>query len=230
MLTALHPDLYVRAVPYRAMGLPIGRQLVIVRLPSGSLWVHSPIPWSRALREAVWSLGEIGDVVGPNRFHDECLREFQIEYPHAEFHAAPGLARSRRDIRFVSEPLGHTPPPNWRGALEQHLVAGMPRLNEVVFFHRASRTLILADLAFNFGPDTRGLLALIMKLNGAYGRLAPTRFGRFLMRDRAAVRASLEHILAWDFDRILVGHGHNIETGGKPALRSAFAFLGLPTK
>jgi hypothetical protein len=212
------------------MGLPIGRQLVIVRLPSGSLWVHSPIPWSRELRETVWSLGEVGDVVGPNRFHDACLCEFQAEYPHAEFHAAPGLARSRRDVRFVPEPLGDTPPPPWRGALEQHLVAGMPRLNEVVFFHRASRTLILADLAFNFGPDTRGLLALIMKLNGAYGRLAPTRFCRFLMRDRAAVRASLERILAWDFDRILVGHGRNIETGGKPALRAAFAFLGLPPK
>jgi hypothetical protein len=47
------------------------------------------------------------------------------------------------------------------------------------------------------------------------------------MRDRTAVRASLEHILAWDFDRILVGHGRNLETGGKPALRAGFAFLNL---
>ncbi len=225
MLTALHPDLHVLRVPYRAMGLWVGRQLVIARLPGGGLWVHSPIPWSPALRDAVWQLGEVSDVVGPNRYHDECLREFQALYPLAEFHAAPGLARDRHDIRFTPEPLGNVAPPAWRGIIAQHLVAGMPRLNEVVFLHRASRTLILADLAFNLGPDGHWLLALIMKLDGIWGRFSPSRFGKFMMRDRAAVRASLDQILTWDFDRIVVGHGANIETHGKAALREAFAFL-----
>ena len=45
MLTPLHSDLWVHAVPYRSMGMWIGRQLVVARLPDGSLWVHSPIPW-----------------------------------------------------------------------------------------------------------------------------------------------------------------------------------------
>ena len=36
---------------------------------------------------------------------------------------------------------------------------------------------------------------------------------------------SIDAILAWDFDRIIVGHGTTIETGGKAALRDAFAFL-----
>jgi hypothetical protein len=225
MLTAFHPDLHIHRVPYRALGLPIGRQLVVVRLPSNELWIHSPIPWSPALREAVWHLGEVGHVVGPNRFHDECLREFQAEYPRADFHAAPGLAHARRDIRFQPEPLGNTPPAAWAGVLDQHLVAGMPRLNEIVFLHRPSRTLIIADLAFNLGPDGPWLLALIMKLNHAWGRFTPTRFSKSMMKDRAAVRASIEHILTWDFDRILVGHGANIETNGKAALREAFAFL-----
>lgn len=225
MLTALHPDLHVRSVPYRAMGLWIGRQLVVIRLPSGGLWVHSPIPWSPELRHAVWQLGEVADVVGPNRFHDECLREFQAEYPHADFHAAPGLAKDRPDVRFVPQPLGDVAPPEWRGAIEQHLVKGMPRLNEVVFFHRASRSLIIADLAFNFGPDAHWFVKLVMKLGGTWGRFQPSRLERFLMKDRAAVRASIEHILTWDFDRIIVGHGRNIDTGGKAALRDAFAFL-----
>lgn len=225
MLTALHPDLFVHRVPYRAMGLPIGRQLVVARLPSSELWIHSPIPWTPALRAALWDLGEIGHVIGPNRLHDECLREFQTEYTRADFHAAPGLAKSRRDIRFVPTPLGNTPHPDWAAVIDQHLVAGMPGLNEVVFFHRPSRSLIIADLAFNLGPDGHWLLAWLMKLNGAWGRFAPTYFSKFLMRDRAAVRASLEKILIWDFDRIIVGHGHNIDTGGKAALREAFAFL-----
>lgn len=225
MLTPLAPDLFICPVPYRAMGFQVGRQLVIVKLPSGKLWVQSPIPWTPALRHEVAQLGEVHHVVAPSFYHDECLREFQAEYPAALFHACPRLAAARRDLRFAPEPLFDVPHPDWAGPLAQHLVRGMPRINEVVFLHRASRSLILTDLAFNFGPGTHWLLALLLRFDGAWGRLSPSRFGKSQMKDRAAVRTSLDTILAWDFDRIIVGHGRNIETGGKAALRAAFAFL-----
>lgn len=225
MLEALAPDLWVQAVPYRALGLWLGRQLVVVRLPDGGLWVHSPIPWHDGLRRELATLGPVRHVVGPNCFHDECLREFQQEYPDATFHAAPGLAAARPDIRFAALPLGSVAPPAWAGCLEQHLVAGMPRLNEVVFFHPRSRTLLLADLAFNLGPPAPWLTQLGLRLSGAWNRFAPTRTCRLLIRDRAATRASLQRILAWDFDRVVVGHGRNVPHGGRDALRSAFAFL-----
>lgn len=225
MLTQVHPDLFIHRVPYRAMGLWIGRQLVVVRLPSGGVWIHSPIPWTAALRSEVAAIGDIRHVIGPNRFHDECLREFQAEYPNASFHAAPGLAELRRDVRFVDTPLTDSPHPDWADVLDQHLVKGMPRLNEVIFLHRPSRTLILADLAFNFGPDTHWLLALIMKMNGAFGRLSPSRFTKSLMKDRIAVRASIDEILRWDFDRVIVGHGDNIASHGRDVFRDSFSFL-----
>jgi hypothetical protein len=206
------------------MGMPIGRQLVVVRLARGGLWVHSPIPVTPALRGELDALGEIRHVVGPNCYHDECLVEFQREYPGPMFHAAPGLAKQRADIRFGSE-LSDDPHPDWAGALEQHLIKGMPKLNEVVFFHAASRSLIIADIAFNFGPEGPWLFGLLMRLNGAWGRFAPSRFCRMFMCDKAAVRASLDYILRWDFDRVIVGHGKNLETGGKETFRQAFAFL-----
>ena len=225
MLTELHPDLYVQRVPYRALGLPLGRQLVVVRLPNGSLWIHSPIPWSAALRAEVDALGPVLHVVGPNRLHDECLREFQTEYPTAEFHAAPGLADQRMDIHFRHSPLGDEAHPDWASVMNQHLVRGMPRVNEVVFLHRPSRTLILADLAFNLGPEGPLWFKLLMRLNGAWGRFAPSKFCKSTMKDRAAVRSSIDHLLTWDFDRIIVGHGRNVEVNGKAVLKDAFRFL-----
>jgi hypothetical protein len=206
------------------MGLAIGRQIVAVRLAGGGLWIHSPIPVTPDLRSELAALGEIRHVVGPNCYHDECLREFQAEYPTALFHAAPGLAAAKRDVQFGAE-LSDTPHPDWAGTLEQHRVRGMPRMNEVVFFHAASRSLIIADLAFNLGPDGPWLLGLLMRANGIWGRFGPSRFCKSLMRDKAAVRASLDFILRWDFDRVIVGHGRNIETGGKAVFREAFAFL-----
>ena len=224
MLQQLHPDLWVCAVPYRAMGLGIGRQIVVVRLSGGGLWIHSPIPVTPELRRELAALGEIRHVVGPNCYHDECLREFQAEYPAALFHAAPGLATVKRDVRFGAE-LADPPHPDWAGVLEQHLIRGMPKLNEVVFFHASSRSLIIADIAFNLGPDGSWLLGLIMRTNGIWGRFGPSRFCKALMRDTSAVRASLDFILRWDFDRIIVGHGWNVASGGKEVFRRAFAFV-----
>ena len=225
MLTLLHDDLWICAVPYRAMGFPIGRQLVVVRLPSGKLWIQSPIPWTPALRAELAPLGEIHHVVAPNCYHDECLKEFQAEYPAATFHAAPGLAGQRRDLRFAAEPLSDTPHPDWQGTLDQHLVKGMPSFNEVIFFHPASRSLIITDIAFNFGRDSAWLLKFVMMFNGGVGRFGPTGFCKSQIKDRPAVRASLDTILSWDFDRIIVGHGQNVATDGKRIFRDAFAFL-----
>ncbi len=206
------------------MGVPLGRQLVVVRLSGGGLWVLSPIPVTPELRSELAALGEIRHVVGPNCYHDECLVELQREYPSPLFHAAPGLAKQRPDIRFGAE-LSDTPHPDWAGVLEQHLIKGMPRLNETVFFHAASRSLLIADLAFNLGPDGPWWFGLLMRFNGCWGRFGPTQFCKFNMRDKAAVRASLDTILRWDFDRVIVGHGRNIETNGKAVFREAFAFL-----
>ena len=84
---------------------------------------------------------------------------------------------------------------------------------------------MIADLAFNFGNDAHWLLAWIMKFNGGLNHFGPSRFAKSMMKDRAAVRASLDHILSWDFDRIIVGHGDNVESHGGDVLRSAFSFL-----
>ena len=125
----------------------------------------------------------------------------------------------------AAEPLSDRPHPDWQESLAQHLVHGMPRFNEVVFLHRASRSLIITDIAMNFGPDSGWLLKLVMSLNGGVGRFGPTGFCKSMMKDRAAVRASLDTILTWDFDRIIVGHGRNVETDGRRVFREAFAFL-----
>lgn len=226
ILSQLHADLRVHRVPYRVGGLlEFGRQLVVVRLPDGGLWIHSPIPWTPELRAAVDGIGKVAHVIAPNLHHDECLASFQKEYPAACFHATPGLAATHPQIRF-DRVLGEAPDPAWAGTLDQHFIQGMPKLGEFLFLHRASRTLILTDLAFNLGPEGPLPTRILMRLNDAWGKFGPSRYCRSLIADPVALRRSLDHVLAWDFDRILVGHGANIETGGKAALRAAFAFLG----
>ena len=58
------------------------------------------------------------------------------------------------------------------------------------------------------------------------GEVIPHRIVRLAIRDRAAARTSVQRILQWDFDRIVVTHGDVLENGGHQRFAAAFAFLG----
>ncbi len=61
-------------------------------------------------------------------------------------------ARSERvDVHFDNDP-GENAPPEWRDEIDQTIIPGAV-LDEVVFFHRESKTLILADAIMNFELD-----------------------------------------------------------------------------
>ena len=64
-----------------------------------------------------------------------------------------------------------------------------------------------------------------MKLLRSYGRFGPSKLDPWLIKDRPAVRQSLERILAWDFDRVVVAHGEVLESGGREALREGYRWL-----
>jgi len=97
--------------------------------------------------------------------------------------------------------------------------------NEVVFFHRASHTLILCDLAFNFGPRFPVVTRAVARLLGSYEHFGPSRLDPLLIRDRTAARRSMERILEWDFDRVIVAHGEVLDRGGRDALRRGYGWL-----
>ena len=63
----------------------------------------------------------------------------------------------------------------------------MPKLTEAVLFHRASGTLVVADLLFHVTAPANLRTKLVMAMMGAGGRqLAQSRLWGFLVKDRAA--------------------------------------------
>lgn len=224
MLTSLALDLWELDAPLTVLGMSLGHRMTVARLPDCSLWLHSPVEYSTDLAAAIAPFGPVAHIVAPNCIHDTYLERWFDAYPQARFHGARGFAKFRPDLKFT-DTLGDTPPAAWAAVFDQHLLRGMPRLNEVAFLHRASRTLILTDLVFNLGPDMPLLSRVLLRLNDCYCKFGPSRLLRTTIKDRAALRASLDRVLAWDFDRLVVSHGRNLDSGAKDALRTAFAFL-----
>jgi hypothetical protein len=223
-LRALAPDLWVVDRPQRFYGLAVGTRMTVIRLADGGLLLHSPIVLDGELRRALDALGPVRYAVAPNRVHHLYAGDVAKAYPAARLWIGPGLEKKRPDLAYVAI-LDDEAPPEWRGQVDQTFFRGRPYENEVVFHHRASRTLVLCDLAFNFGPSAPFATRMWMRLIRSYGRFGPSTLDPLLIRDRAAARASLERILAWDFDRVIVAHGDVLETGGHAQLARGYAWL-----
>jgi hypothetical protein len=223
-LRRLAQDIWVVERPQRFYGLEVGTRMTVIRLADGSLLLHSPVALDAELRRELDAVGRVRFAVAPNRVHHLYAGKVAEAYPEARLWVGPGLERKRPDLVFDAV-LGDEAPAEWKDQLDQVFFRGRPYENEVVFFHRASRTLILCDLAFNFGPRAAAPTRLLMRLLRSYGRFGPSKLDPLLIRDRRAARQSLERILGWDFDRVVVAHGDVLESGGHEALRQGYAWL-----
>lgn len=199
--------------------------LLSCRLSGGGLWLHSPVRLTEELRKDLDRLGAVRFVVAPNKLHHLFVGDYPSAYPEARVYASPGLAEKRPDLPSHGV-LGDAPEPGWTEDLDQTVFGGERQLEEVLFFHRASRTLILADLVQSGHPDSPWLT----RLNGTYERPGPPAPVRLGFRDKAAARASLERVLSWDFERIVLAHGRVVETGGKAVFEHAYSFLSRATR
>lgn len=172
------PDVWVvdgPLIPMRPFGieLPFPTRMTAIRLPGGELWVHSPIAPDDGLFAALAALGPVAHLVAPNSLHYWWVGDWQRRFPDARVHAVPGAAaRARRKGREfrVDRVLATTPAaPDapWGEAIETILVRGSA-IDEAVFFHRPSRSLILTDLVQNYDREKLqgAWLLLLMRLGG----------------------------------------------------------------
>ncbi len=203
---------------------PFGTRTTLVRLSDGGLFMHSPGPLSISLAKQIDALGPVRCIVAPNDFHHLYVAENARAWQGASIHLAPGLAAKCRDLSYNAE-LAADPAPEWSTDLDQCWVRGASRVNEVVFLHRPSRTLIVTDLVFNVHLGSTRSERLFLRAMGIEGRITSTRLMRWLTRDRIAARTAADRILGWDFERVIMAHGEIIERGGKDELRRGLAWL-----
>ena len=215
-------ELWVAEMPAGKMGFQFGARMTVVRLPSGELWVHSPVTLTPTLKQQLDALGPVAHVVAPFRFHFEHLPEFAAAYPRAQLYSPANFKRPPELVGRMAV-LGEKPEPAWRGTLEQLPFAGSALYDEVDFFHQPTGTLIVTDLMFNICQKTSTTSTRIWsKIMGLAGGLCTPRSFSIFARDRQAIRESLRTIDSWDFDRIIVTHGEIVDRGGKPRFKQIF--------
>ncbi|MCA9538763.1 MAG: DUF4336 domain-containing protein [Myxococcales bacterium] len=220
MLEALGEGLWTAWFPLKLLGTVFGTRMTVARLPDGSLWVHSPIRCDDALRAEIDALGPVKHLVAPNMFHHLFLPKAKSHWPDAKVWLAPGLDQKRADITFDAL-LPTEAPEDWQGAIDVARLEGMPKVNETVFLHRPSRTLVVTDVVFNFVEPVSFGLGLLLMMTGAKGKLTTSRLYRGSIKDRAAYDRSMQKVLGWDFDNISVCHGALVRGDGRRRFEAA---------
>ncbi len=220
------PDVWLadgETVPFFTMAYPT--RMTVVRLPTSELWVHSPIRHTEALAKALEALGTVSYLVAPNALHHLFMAAWVKAYPNARCFTAPGVAAKLPDI--TTEPLDDRTP--WREVIDQITFEGSPLMQEVVFLHKPSRTLIVTDLIENFDPNTLSWKDRMLARIG--GVLAPhggtprdwrwSFFGRGLEKASACART----IRDWAPERLVLAHGEPIYGGAGPYIDQALGYF-----
>lgn len=198
--------------------------VTIIRLRSGELVIHSTGPFTQEDVGAISALGKPGWLMDVMLRHDTFSKRGREAFPGLPFLAPAGFSQL---VGFPTEPL--VPPPvAWGNELEVLRLEGVPSMEEHAVFHRPSRTLIVADLLFNFGSNVSAWTRfLVLCAVGTKHHPGMPRPFRMAVKDKAAFERSVRALMQWDFDRIIVGHGEIVGTGGKRQLGEALKRAGF---
>lgn len=208
----LSEDIWVHDDEMTLMGGRLRLRMTVVRLASGTLWVHSPTAISDELIRETSELGDVGYIVGPNNGHNLFLKEWVSAFPSAELVVSSGIPQKLKltdGFKLLDADFENI----WAEDLERVYMPGVSFFNESVFLHKKSKSLILTDYIQNYeGAEQTFMQKFVLGPIGFKGIcLAPPLKLGFLHKDKAGFRESLQRIKQWEFDRVIVTHGDIIE-------------------
>ena len=231
MLRQIDRHLWVAEQPLRFFGLEVGTRMTVIKLLNSSLVIISPIKIDSQIQQQLDSIATVRYIIAPNLFHYLYLDRVQQIYPQAQTIAPPGLAAKQPDLKidrvFTQNPI------EFDSELEFVRFEGfrvfMPPqvkiINEIVFYHPASKTLIITDSAFNFDRSFPLTTQLAAKVLGSDRELKPYLLDKIASQDKQKLKQSIDKILAWDFQRVIMAHGTIVEHEAKAQLSAGYQWL-----
>ncbi|WP_246226264.1 DUF4336 domain-containing protein [Chelativorans xinjiangense] len=208
--------------------MPFPTRMTVIRLKDGGLFIHSPTPLTEGLRREIAAMGEVRFIIGPNRIHYWWIPDWRAVYGQAQVWLAPRIReQAGARIDFTARELAGESGYPWDGEIDTLPVAGS-FMTEVAFFHRASRTLVLTDLIENFEADKLGRpmrwLAYLGGVLDPDGQM-PRDMRLTYAKEKPALKAAVERMIAWDPERIIIAHGRWYEKDGAAELKRAFDWV-----
>ena len=231
MLDDFAPNLWIaegQCVSFHGFAYPT--RSVVARLENGDIWVWSPIKMTDELAQAVETLGPVRHLVSPNKIHHLFLAEWKQRFPDALLWGPASTIKKRDDLDF-QKPLNGEAPRLWRSDFEQFHVQGSMVMDEVLFLHKPSKTLIIADFSENFSRDFlekewkgwQHWLARAWGITEGKG-YAPLDWRMSFFR-RSKLRQMREQLLDRDIEHVVMAHGEVQQSNGRAFLKRSLGWI-----
>lgn len=229
MITNIDQDIWTFDGPEIVfVGAPMHTRMTVVRLGDGRLWVHSPIELSDSVRSFIDGLdGDIAALIAPNKFHYMFIEPWRKAFPDAKVFAEEDLVRKVPSLGNA-EVLSNSSPEVYASDIDQVIFGGNHMFQEVVFFHKASKTVIFTDLMANLKTDGIPLLPrLFLKFEGVtYPNGGVPRMYRWFSKDKDMTRNALRVLLGWNPQRVIFCHGEAFDIAAEALIAKEFKYLG----
>ena len=210
--------IWIKEYPVHYAGIDFSSRMTIIRLTNGNLFIHSPCEIDENTKVSIERLGQVEFIVAPGSYHYFHVKSAQRAFPDAETFICPGVERKKPELEF-DWILGDRPDKRWKDDFEQVLVRGNRFIWEVAFYHKLTHTLILVDLIENVTDETEGtswILEVWWKLVfRMWNNPKPAPEYQLGWQNKKAASKSLQRILNWDFERIIIAHGDLVEKNAK---------------
>mgnify|MGYP000657422036 CR=1 FL=1 len=233
MLKEIDKNIWVCEQPFKYLGVNVGTRMTLIRLVSGELIAISPIQVDDTTINEINTIGDVSYIIAPNLYHYLFASSFKAIYPKAKLWAAPGLESKKPDlpidkiISVAEESMLNEVEYLLFNGFKVFDLKGSSLLNECVFFHQESHTLILTDTAFHFDDSFPLTTQLAARLIGGYKKLSPSLLEKFATKEIEKVKQSVQKVLAWDFKKVIMAHGSIVESDAKQKFREGYEwFLG----
>jgi hypothetical protein len=208
--------------------MPFPTRMTIIRNGQSDLYNHSPTHMTPDLKREIAAIGTPRWLIAPNRIHYWWMPDWKAAFPDAQAYLAPRIKEKAGDhIDFAHSNLEASNGYPWDAEITTLPVASS-YMTEFVFFHRASRTLVLTDLIENFEGRKlplwmRWLVRLAGSLDPDGGMPRDMRLS--FAKNKQQLREAIETMIAWQPERIIMAHGRWYDRDGAAELRRAFGWL-----
>lgn len=217
-------DIWAVRAPLSIWGINVSTQMTVIRLADQSLILISPIAIDTQLRQAIEALGTVKAIISSNNFHHLYAKDCLATFSDAQYYAPPGLNARIKDSPEAAD-LHALGDEYYLGELTSVRFCENHVADERVFFHPKSQSLIVTDLLMNFSGDLSFATRIFTTLMGLNSGLAMSRMQRSFIKDMQQARQSLQTILSWDFQQILIPHNSNVTEQAKQQATRAFEVL-----
>ncbi|CAG9463379.1 unnamed protein product [Pedinophyceae sp. YPF-701] len=228
---------YTFSQPWGFGPLKVGLRMTVYRLPSGGLWLHSPVAPTEECLAHVRAIGgpvEHLVVPGVSPEHSVFLPGWLELYPDAKMWVPQELFKFPLRTPKVDEllkpgltgVLGRPSLAAWEGAVDMAVLRAPNAFEEGAFLLKEPKILLTSDLMVATSPEyTRAMEQLL-------GPIARAMIGEYGLRPLVApmlglayprvVGAWAERISRWDFETVVSCHMDAPTLDGRAAFEKAF--------